>query len=91
MTIGDNARSVRRNTHLHNFGQNTLHILGMHKEYQRPVCANPWFAKHAFAHRLKFGLCSVNIGHFVTDMMLPTRRIFLQKRGNLSIARQRLN
>jgi hypothetical protein len=43
MTIGVNARSVRSYTHLHNFGQNTLHVLGMHKEYQRPMRSNPWF------------------------------------------------
>ena len=77
--------------HLHNLSQHTLHILRMHKKYQRPVRANAGLAKHAFTPRLKFRLGGMNIRNLITDVMLSTRRILLQKCSDGRIARKRLN
>ena len=76
---------------LHNLSQNPAHILWMHKEYQRPVRTNARLAQHAFAHGLKLGFGGVDIGHFVTQMMLPTLGVLFKERRDAGVPRQRLD
>src|SRR3546814_1929474 len=64
---------------LHNLGQHPAHILGVKEEDQRPMRPDPRLAEHALAHRLELGLGGVNVGDFVTQMMLPARRVLLQE------------
>ena len=76
---------------LHNLSQNPAHILWMHKEYQRPMRTNARLAQHAFTHRLKLRLRGVNIGHFVTQMMLATLGVLFKERRDAGVPRQRLD
>lgn len=71
----------------HNLGQHPAHILGMHEKNQCAMRANPRLAQNAFAQALELGLGGVDVGHFVTDMMLPTRRVLLKERRDGGIAR----
>jgi hypothetical protein len=53
--------------------------------------ANAWFAQHALAYCLKLRLCGMNIGHFVTHMMLATLWVLFKERRDGGIAGEWLN
>ena len=76
---------------LHNLGQNPAHVLGMDEENQRPMRANAGFAQHALTQRLKLSLRDMNIGHFVTDMMLPAGRVLVEEALDRRVSGQRLD
>src|SRR3546814_2239422 len=74
-----------------NLGQHPAHILGVEEEDQSPMRSDPWATEHAFAHRLELCLGGVDVGDFVAHMMLPPRRILLQKPRDRGVAGQRLD
>jgi hypothetical protein len=53
----------------------------MDEKDKRPMRTNPRLAEHALAHRFKFVLGRVNIGHFVTEMVLPPLRVLFKESG----------
>jgi hypothetical protein len=63
----------------------------MDEENQRAMRAYAGFAQNALAHRLKLRLGDMNIGHFVTEMMLATRRVLVEETLDRGVAGQRLD
>ena len=52
---------------------------------------NSWLTQHALAHRLELRLGSVDVRHFVTDMMLPPLRVLFEEACDGSVPRQWLD
>src|SRR3546814_14889098 len=72
-------KSVRPLRRLHDLGQHPAHVARMDEEDQRPMRPDPGFPQHPLAQRLERGLGGVDVGNFVAHMMLPARRVLLQK------------
>src|SRR3989344_3708095 len=81
-------RLLRR---LHDLGQHPAHILGVQEKNQRSMRPDAGLAEHALAQRLERGLGGMNVGDFVAHMMLPARRVLLEKARDRGVARQRLD
>ena len=69
---------VRAFWRFHDLGQLPAHVLWVDEENQRAVGTNAGLAENALAEAFEPGLGHVNIGHFVTDVVLAAQRVLLE-------------
>ena len=73
--------------HFHDLGQLPAHVLGVDENDQRAMRAHARLAQNTLALSFKPRLGGVNIGHFKSNMVLPTQRVALQPFANSGVWR----